>query len=126
MTFPIDGIRYQDNEQRYVVPAGNNRVSSSSTRQMFVLTAERQELEVAEVKFGFIPGHDNAAFRVRRRFRMVKGGHPQLVLVHYSRGQSIREWSTLSPTNPYTFIWDTCVLDSHSAFAESTGPLVSP
>lgn len=27
MSFPIDGIRYQDNEQRYTVPAGNNRVS---------------------------------------------------------------------------------------------------
>ncbi|KAI9443020.1 hypothetical protein H4582DRAFT_1922051 [Lactarius indigo] len=30
-----------------------------------------------------------AASRVRRRYRLVKGGHPFLVLVHYSRGQSI-------------------------------------
>lgn len=32
-----------------------------------------------------------AASRVRRRYRLVKGGHPFLVLVHYSRGQSIRQ-----------------------------------
>ena len=34
-----------------------------------------------------------AASRVRRRYRLVKGGHPFLVLVHYSRGQSIRQSS---------------------------------
>ena len=43
-----------------------------------------------EAKFGFIPGMDTVAARVRRRFRLQKGGHPQLVLVHYSRGQSAR------------------------------------
>ncbi|KAI0917653.1 hypothetical protein AcW1_007198 [Taiwanofungus camphoratus] len=73
LPFPPDGIRFQDQEQRYVIPAGAGR-----------------ELEVLEVKFGFIPGgQDSAAFRVRRRFRLHKGGHPQLVLVHYSRGQSL-------------------------------------
>ncbi|OCH92815.1 hypothetical protein OBBRIDRAFT_750641 [Obba rivulosa] len=71
--FPADGIRYQDQEQRYVLPAGSGR-----------------ELEVLEVRHGFIPGSpDPAAFRVRRRYRLSKGGHPQLVLVHYSRGQPI-------------------------------------
>ncbi|KAJ3555780.1 hypothetical protein NM688_g2382 [Phlebia brevispora] len=70
LPFPNDGIRYQDQEQRYVFPAGGNR-----------------ELEVLEIKFGFIPGHDQLAYRVRRRYRFVKGGHPQLVLIHYSRGQ---------------------------------------
>lgn len=49
-----------------------------------------KELEVSEVKFGFIPGVDTSAFRVRRRFRLSKGGHPQLVLIHYSRGQATR------------------------------------
>jgi hypothetical protein len=29
------------------------------------------------------------ASRVRRRYRLTKGGHPFLVLVHYSRGQSV-------------------------------------
>lgn len=48
-------------------------------------------MEVAEVKFGFIPNQDASAYRVRRRYRLVKGGHPQLVLIHYTRGQSIRE-----------------------------------
>ena len=42
---------------------------------------------MTEVKFGFIPGVDQSAHRIRRRFRMQKGGHPQLVLVHYSSGQ---------------------------------------
>lgn len=40
-----------------------------------------------EVKFGFVPGQDTTAYRVRRRFRLLKGGHLQLVLIHYSRGQ---------------------------------------
>ncbi|KAI0694700.1 hypothetical protein C8Q76DRAFT_685417 [Earliella scabrosa] len=70
LPFPLDGLVYQDREQRYSMPAGHGR-----------------ELEVAEVKFGFIPGVDQVAYRVRRRYRLQKGGHPQLVLVHYSRGQ---------------------------------------
>ncbi|KAI0747576.1 hypothetical protein C8Q74DRAFT_510852 [Fomes fomentarius] len=70
LPFPVDGIVYQDREQRYSMPAGGGR-----------------ELEVAEVKFGFVPGVDQIAYRVRRRYRLQKGGHPQLVLVHYSRGQ---------------------------------------
>jgi hypothetical protein len=50
-----------------------------------------QELEVHEIRYGFIPdGTDHAAYRVRRRFRLVKGGHPQLQLIHYSRGQAVR------------------------------------
>ncbi|KAI0655423.1 hypothetical protein C8Q70DRAFT_923724 [Cubamyces menziesii] len=71
LPFPIDGLVYQDREQRYSIPAGAGR-----------------ELEVAEVKFGFIPGLDTSAHRVRRRYRLAKGGHPQLVLIHYSRGQA--------------------------------------
>ncbi|KAH9932751.1 uncharacterized protein BXZ73DRAFT_46662 [Epithele typhae] len=68
---PPDGIVYQDREQKYYLPCGNNK-----------------ELEVCEVKLGFVPGVDQFAYRVRRRFRMYKGGHPQLMLIHYSRGQS--------------------------------------
>ncbi|KAJ7493312.1 hypothetical protein B0H11DRAFT_2005846 [Mycena galericulata] len=67
--FPNDGIRYQDNETKYSIVVGGTR-----------------ELEVHEVKFGFVPGVDNGAWRQRRRYRLQKGGHPQLVLVHYSRG----------------------------------------
>ncbi|OSC98043.1 hypothetical protein PYCCODRAFT_1439702 [Trametes coccinea BRFM310] len=69
LPFPIDGLVYQDRDQRYSVPIAGGR-----------------ELEVVEVKFGFIPGVDTSAFRVRRRYRLAKGGHPQLVLIHYSRG----------------------------------------
>ena len=50
---------------------------------------------MAEVKFGFIPGVDQVAYRIRRRYRLQKGGHPQLVLVHYSRGQPNRTSPTL-------------------------------
>ncbi|KAG1890347.1 hypothetical protein F4604DRAFT_1643985 [Suillus subluteus] len=65
-----DGIRWQDQESRYTIPV------QRGTR----------ELEVAEVKFGFIPNsQDTAAWRMRRRYRLHKGGHPQLVLIHYSR-----------------------------------------
>ncbi|KAJ7132252.1 hypothetical protein C8R44DRAFT_698632 [Mycena epipterygia] len=67
--FPNDGIRYQEPETKYTMTLGGTR-----------------ELEVHEVKFGFAPGVDNAAWRQRRRYRLQKGGHPQLVLVHYSRG----------------------------------------
>ena len=45
-----------------------------------------------ETKFGFIPGPgETVANRVRRKFRMSKGGNPQLFLVHYSRGQAVRK-----------------------------------
>ncbi|KAJ7156869.1 hypothetical protein C8R43DRAFT_997483 [Mycena crocata] len=67
--FPNDGIRYQESETKYTMAVGGTR-----------------ELEVHEVKFGFAPGVDTGAWRVRRRYRMVKGGNPQLVLAHYSRG----------------------------------------
>ena len=58
-------------------------------------------MEVAEIKFGFIPNHDQVAYRVRRRYRILKGGHPQLILIHYSRGQTTRAYSiseTLGPS----------------------------
>jgi len=69
LSFPNDGIRYQEAEQRMVIPTPNGA-----------------ELEIAEVKFGFVPGQDSAAYRIRRRYRLIKGGHPQLILIHYSRG----------------------------------------
>ncbi|KAF9254608.1 hypothetical protein L218DRAFT_1082253 [Marasmius fiardii PR-910] len=69
--FPNDGIRWQEQETRYAIPAPNQR-----------------ELEVHEIKYGFIPGSsDQSAFRVRRRYRLSRGGLPSLCLVHYSRGQ---------------------------------------
>ncbi|KAG6332927.1 hypothetical protein ID866_6160 [Astraeus odoratus] len=77
--FPNDGIRYQDQETRYVVPVNN------------------REMEIAEVKYGFVPNsQDQTAWRVRRRYRLHKGGLPQLVLVHYTRGPAIHETETIS------------------------------
>ncbi|KAN0139693.1 hypothetical protein V8E53_002355 [Lactarius tabidus] len=73
VNFPLDGVRYLEQEQRYSIPIQGGR-----------------ELEVVEARHGFIPlSGEMAASRVRRRYRLVKGGHPFLVLVHYSRGQSI-------------------------------------
>ncbi|KAH9971997.1 hypothetical protein BGW80DRAFT_1317512 [Lactifluus volemus] len=71
--FPPDGIRYLEHEQRYSIPVQGGR-----------------ELEVLETRHGFVPlSGEIGAARIRRRYRLVKGGHPYLVLVHYSRGQSI-------------------------------------
>ncbi|KAI0251100.1 hypothetical protein BJV78DRAFT_508245 [Lactifluus subvellereus] len=71
--FPLDGIRYMEHEQRYSFSIQGGR-----------------ELEVFEARHGFVPlSGEMVASRVRRRYRLVKGGHPYLVLVHYSRGQSI-------------------------------------
>ncbi|KAH9048737.1 hypothetical protein EDB84DRAFT_1434146 [Lactarius hengduanensis] len=73
VNFPLDGVRYMEAEQRYSIPIQGGR-----------------ELEVIEARHGFIPlSGEMVASRVRRRYRLVKGGHPFLVLVHYSRGQSI-------------------------------------
>ncbi|KAL4075107.1 hypothetical protein V8B97DRAFT_1867668 [Scleroderma yunnanense] len=80
--FPNDGIRYQDQETRGAVPVGN------------------REIEISEIKFGFIPNsQDTTAWRLRRRYRLHKGGHPQLVLVHYTRGPSTQIVPSL-PTVP--------------------------
>jgi hypothetical protein len=54
-----------------------------------------------ESKFGFIPGSgETAANRVRRKFRMIKGGNPQLTLVHYGRGPVVRK--SPSPYKTYS------------------------
>jgi len=72
-SFPNDGIRYLESEAKYTMPVG-----PPNTR----------ELEIHEVKYGFIPGNpqETMASRVRRRFRFLKGGPSQLILVHYTRG----------------------------------------
>ncbi|KAJ7789092.1 hypothetical protein B0H14DRAFT_2945872 [Mycena olivaceomarginata] len=70
--FPNDGIRYQEPETKYTVSV--------------TIQGTPREIEVHEVKFGFVPGMDAGAFRQRKRYRMTKGGHPQMILVHYSRG----------------------------------------
>lgn len=45
-----------------------------------------------EIKYGFLPNTQEAnAWRIRRRYRLIKGGHPQITLVHYTRGPVIRE-----------------------------------
>ncbi|CAE6476798.1 unnamed protein product [Rhizoctonia solani] len=62
----IDGVQYLDNESTY---------------------RPSQDLEVHEVRFGFIPGvGEKEAGRVRKRYRLLHGGHPSIVLVHYTKG----------------------------------------
>ncbi|KAJ6478514.1 hypothetical protein C8R47DRAFT_1138590 [Mycena vitilis] len=70
--FPNDGIRYQEPETKYTVSVA--------------IGGTPREVEVHEVKFGFVPGGDSGAWRQRRRYRIIKGGNPQLILAHYSRG----------------------------------------
>lgn len=75
--FPNDGIRYQDTESKVVMPAGPGR-----------------ELELVEIKYGFIPNSgEHVASRLRRRYRLQRGGNPGLCIVHYTRGPSM-------PVNP--------------------------
>ena len=54
----------------------------------------------------FTPGSgENVASRIRQKFRLVKGGNPQLVLVHYGSNQTVRKSpspSKIYPT-PSTF-----------------------
>ncbi|EIW81519.1 hypothetical protein CONPUDRAFT_165633 [Coniophora puteana RWD-64-598 SS2] len=96
--FPIDGIRYQEPENRMSIPVPGGR-----------------ELEVVEAKYGFVPGGDQTAGRMRRRYRLHKGGHPQLTLVHYSRGpampimpqfasQPVRQYPLRTLTDPPVFV----------------------
>ena len=72
-----------------------------------------------ESKFGFIPGSgENVANRIRRKFRMIKGGNPQLILAHYSRGQAMRK----PPSLPQTFSHLTHVLDSRHFLSTERQP----
>ncbi|KAG8214832.1 NADP-dependent oxidoreductase domain-containing protein [Butyriboletus roseoflavus] len=84
---PNDGIRYQDQETRYALPVPGNR-----------------EIEVMEIKYGFVPNtQETSAWRVRRRYRLIKGGHPHITLVHYTRGPMIQTVPSLmnSPVRQY-------------------------
>ncbi|KZT37292.1 hypothetical protein SISSUDRAFT_987999, partial [Sistotremastrum suecicum HHB10207 ss-3] len=69
--FPNDGFRYLEPEHRL-----NTTVMPG------------KELEITEIRAGFAPGTgETVANRVRRRYRLMKGGHQQLMLVHYTREQ---------------------------------------
>ncbi|KAF8610052.1 hypothetical protein BDV93DRAFT_517246 [Ceratobasidium sp. AG-I] len=62
----IDGLQYMEPETSY---------------------RPLQDLEVHETRFGFIPGMgEKEAGRVRKRYRLAHGGHPNIVLVHYTKG----------------------------------------
>jgi hypothetical protein len=106
--FPTDGIRYQDAEAKYIIPAGARVSFILQSPPIYIpshSTQRRQELEVQEVKFGFIPNsQDNSASRVRRRYRLQKGGNPQLVLVHYTRGAQTRESLHASLYWPFVYL----------------------
>ncbi|KAJ3762245.1 hypothetical protein EV360DRAFT_36087 [Lentinula raphanica] len=72
--FPLDGIRWSEAEHKFSFHQGTPK-----------------ELEVYEIKHGFIPGSgETMATRVRRRYRLVHpgglGAMPQLWVVHYTRG----------------------------------------
>ncbi|EJD51022.1 hypothetical protein AURDEDRAFT_84049 [Auricularia subglabra TFB-10046 SS5] len=67
---PPDGIRYLEKDVKVSYPGGQDL-----------------EVEVIEAKNGYIPGLDQVAQRVRRLYRLSRGGHPSLLLIHYSRSQ---------------------------------------
>ncbi|KZV96512.1 hypothetical protein EXIGLDRAFT_733178 [Exidia glandulosa HHB12029] len=70
---PQDGIRYLEKDVKYPIPSGPDT-----------------EVEVIEVKHGYIPGVDQIAQRARRVYRLLRGGHPNLMLIHYSRGPAVQ------------------------------------
>lgn len=98
--FPNDGIRWQEPETSLTTHVGAGR-----------------ELELSETKSGFIPGsQDHNAWRVRRRYRLIRGGHPAFVLVHYTRSpqpqpimpqlasQPVRSYPLRPVTEPPMFV----------------------
>ncbi|KTW26475.1 hypothetical protein T552_02956 [Pneumocystis carinii B80] len=64
---PPDGLQYMDSENCYRIDIGGNTV------------------EIFEHKYGFHPVTESHASRIRRRFRLVKGGNDQLWLIYYLR-----------------------------------------
>ncbi|KAF8311056.1 hypothetical protein DL93DRAFT_2083724 [Clavulina sp. PMI_390] len=69
---PPDGIRYLEQDTRSIVQN------------------PQFDLEVIESRGGFIPGKDQVAHRIRRVFRLARGGHPSMAMLHYSRGPPIQ------------------------------------
>lgn len=69
LPLPCDGIRWLESEKTFRIPANG------------------RELEVGEVKFGFVPGAESFASRMRRKYRLTKGGNPGLILIHYLRAE---------------------------------------
>lgn len=68
-----DGLMYLEQEHRHIIPRHGHG----------------PDIECLETKQGFIPNHDNQAFRIRRRFHFVKPhGNPSLFLVAYQRSQT--------------------------------------
>ncbi|KAF7317866.1 Zn-dependent exopeptidase [Mycena kentingensis (nom. inval.)] len=68
VTFPNDGIRWPEPES-----ARSGQVNG-------------KDVEMLECRNGFAPGVDLGvgAWRVRKRYRFLRGGYPQLWLVHYT------------------------------------------
>jgi hypothetical protein len=96
--FPPDGIRFLEAEQRFAINANGG------------------DIEVMEVKYGFVPGgSEPTASRVRRRYRLMNGGNPSIFLIHYTRGpaiavppqmmnQHVRSYPIPAPTEQPVFI----------------------
>lgn len=60
-----------------------------------------------EIKYGFVPNtQETTAWRLRRRYRLIKGGDPRITLVHYTRGPVIRESRLI------LFFYESCVSDT--------------
>lgn len=83
----VDGIVWAEPaERRYQIP------------KPVAAGAQQPDIECYEVHHGFIPGVDNVAHRVRRRFHFTRSpGSPSLFVIHYSRtGNPIGTLASLS------------------------------
>ncbi|QSL66566.1 hypothetical protein MERGE_000948 [Pneumocystis wakefieldiae] len=83
---PPDGFQYMDSENCYRVDVGGN---------------------VFEHKYGFYPATESHTSRIRRRFRLVKGGNDQLWLIYYLRSSEndrlVVNTQTATPQPPRTY-----------------------
>lgn len=86
---PPDGLQYMDSENCYRIDIGANTI------------------EIFEHKYGFHPTTETHTSRIRRRFRLIKGGNDQLWLIYYLRSSEndriVANSQTSIPQPPRTY-----------------------
>ncbi|KAG4302405.1 hypothetical protein PCANB_001332 [Pneumocystis canis] len=89
MNPPPDGFQYMDSENCYRIDIGGNTV------------------EIFEHKYGFYPLTESHTSRIRRRFRLIRGGNDQLWLIYYLRSSEndrlVANTHTAIPQPPRTY-----------------------
>ncbi|KAG5519523.1 hypothetical protein PMAC_001677 [Pneumocystis sp. 'macacae'] len=89
MNPPPDGLQYMGSENCYRVDIGGNTI------------------EIFEHKYGFHPATESHTSRIRRRFRLIKGGNDQLWLIYYLRSNEndrlLANSQTATPQPPRSY-----------------------